>query len=217
MLQLELPPRAALGPHRFEADCLCIVVAGGIDCEGEGRFGPSDLRFCGAGHCSAAMRADEQGATVLLVATAGELGIDWAPDPQFAASCAKRVSFGDVPFADFPDEAGRDTQPVQPLFSDGPYLLRTRFAPDFVAGEHWHDYDTVYFILDGAMQFGPREPWYHRGDLRWVKGGHAYGPEQPGPEGVEFLLLSCGGPISLHWADLERAPRGRVFASDHPG
>ena len=216
MLQLELPPGVVLGPHRFLADCLCIVVSGGVDCDGEGHFGPPDMRFCGAGHGSAGMRAGEQGATVLLVATAGELGIDWSPEAPLTTLCAKRVSFGDVDFVDFPDAAGRDTQPVQPLFTDGPHLLRTRFAPDFVAGEHWHDFDTVYCILDGAMQFGPREPWYRRGDLRWVKGGHAYGPEQPGPEGVEFLLLSCGGSISLRWADLEAAPHGRVFVSDQP-
>lgn len=212
MLQLAFPAGAALGPHRYASDCLCIVVEGSVSCAGEGTFSTRDLRWCEAGHYSGGITAGEQGVTLLFVATAGELTLEWGVEEQAAANArCKRVGFDDVAFVDFPDAAGRDTQPVQALFTDGPYLLRTRFVPDFVAGEHWHDFDTVYYVLAGAMQFGPQEPWYHPGDVRWVKGGHAYGPEQPGPEGVEFLLLSCGGPVSLRWADLETAPRGRIF------
>ena len=118
----------------------------------------------------------------------------------------------DVEFREFPDAAGRETQPVQLLFTDDPYVLRTRFAPTFSAGEHWHEFDTIYVITAGSMRFGPCEPVYEAGDVRWVKGGHAYGPEHPGPQGVEFFLISLGGPVSLHWADLEPAPHGRLTA-----
>lgn len=218
LMQLELPPRAALGPHRYASDCLCIVVQGRVACAGEGEFGPRDVRWCGAGHCSDGMVAGEEGATILLTGTAGTLELDWSCDaPVPGHSRCKRVGFDEVDFVNFPDAAGRDTQPVQPLFTDEPYLLRTRFVPEFTAGEHWHDFDTLYFILAGAMRFGPQEPWYRAGDLRWVRGGRAYGPEQPGPDGVEFLLLSCGGPISLRWADLELAPHGRILAREGLG
>jgi hypothetical protein len=109
----------------------------------------------------------------------------------------------------FHDPAGRPTLPVQPLLNDDPFLLNTRFKPDDIIGEHWHDFGTLYFITAGTMRFGD-EGWFRVGDIRWVRGGHSYGPEEPGPDGVEFLLLSCGGPVALHWADLERAPHGSV-------
>ena len=83
--------------------------------------------------------------------------------------------------------------------------LRTRFDATFIAGEHWHDFDTLYFISDGRMQFGD-EGWFDRGDIRAVHGGHSYGPERPGTEGVEFILVSVGGPVVLHWSDLEPPP-----------
>ena len=90
------------------------------------------------------------------------------------------------------------------------YLLRTRFEPDYIAGEHWHDFSTLYFITQGRMQFGD-EGWFEVGDIRWVRGGHSYGPERPGPDGVEFFLLSCGGPVALHWSDLESPPHGKLL------
>lgn len=215
MLQLEMPPHAAVGPYRFDTPCLAVVLRGAVEYGAESTCGPEDLRWCGAGHAGAGFRAGAEGAALLLVGTQGALSIDWGATAGPSSTVCKRVGFADVTFVDFPDDAGRDTQPVQALFTDDPYLLRTRFAPDFVAGEHWHDFDTVYFVLAGSMQFGPQEPVYHRGDLRWVRGGHAYGPEQPGAEGVEFLLLSCGGPVSLHWADLKPAPKGRIAPLAH--
>ena len=213
MFQLEFSGGASVGPHHYPGDCLMVVVRGRVDCAGEGAFGPEDIRWCRSGHTSEGITAGSQGATLLFVATAPGADIAWSfGGAAGGKSSCKRVSFADVAFVDFPDAAGRDTQPVQALFTDGPHLLRTRFAPEFMAGEHWHDFDTVYLVLDGAMRFGPQEPWYRTGDLRWVRGGHAYGPEQPGPDGVEFLLLSCGGPVSLHWADLVPAPRGPISA-----
>jgi hypothetical protein len=46
--------------------------------------------------------------------------------------------------------------------------------------------------------------------VRQVTGGYSYGPEEPGDDGVEFVLVSVGGPVMLHWADMEPAPRGQL-------
>lgn len=122
------------------------------------------------------------------------------------------VHSAQMPWQQFEDPAERPTQPVQMLL-DVPDLcvLRTRFAPGFSAGEHWHDFDTWYFITDGDMRFG-HEGVYAAGEVRQVQGGYSYGPETPGEHGVEFVLVSVGGPIALHWADLQAAPKGRLPA-----
>jgi hypothetical protein len=109
----------------------------------------------------------------------------------------------------FDDPAGRPTQPVQVLMEGGLSVLRTRFKPDFTAADHWHDFDTWYFITGGSMRFG-HEGIYSKGEVRQVSGGYSYGPEEPEEDGVEFVLVSVGGPVALHWADLEKAPNGRL-------
>lgn len=119
------------------------------------------------------------------------------------------INASDRPWQDFEDPAGRPTQPVQVLLDGNLSALRTRFVPTYEAGEHWHDFDTLYFITQGDMQFG-NEGQYHTGDIRHVRGGFSYGPEKPGPDGVEFVLLSLGGPVALHWADLTPAPKGAL-------
>lgn len=50
------------------------------------------------------------------------------------------------------------------------------------------------------MSFNDGSGWYSEGDLRWVRAGVTYGPEEAGPEGCEFLLISYG-PINIQWAD----------------
>ena len=47
---------------------------------------------------------------------------------------------------------------------------------------------------------------FRPGDIRWVKAGHSYGPEEAGEEGVQFHLFSLGGDIGLNWADLYEVP-----------
>ena len=223
ILELMLSPNATLPPHRLRADGLCLFDAGSLSVVGEGEYGVDDLRFVPSTALTPRARAGEAGARVLILGLDGPAELVIAKDASEAAELAapqnareavarteRRASLRDTPFLDFPDAAGRETQPVQLLFTDGPFALRTRFNPSFSAGEHWHDFDTVYFVREGGMQFGPQEPWYSAGDIRWVRGGHAYGPEQPGPAGVDFVLVSLGGPVSLHWADLEAAPRGRI-------
>lgn len=223
ILELMLAPNATLLAHRPRADSLFLIDSGSLNVVGEGEYGVDDLRFVPNSALTPHARAGEAGARVLILGLDGPAELVVAKDaseaaeqaaPQSASEAAartvRRANLRDTPFLDFPDAAGRETQPVQLLFTDGPFALRTRFNPTFSAGEHWHDFDTVYFVREGGMQFGPQEPWYSAGDIRWVRGGHAYGPEQPGTAGVDFILVSLGGPVSLHWADLEAAPRGRI-------
>lgn len=53
---------------------------------------------------------------------------------------------------------------------------------------------------------------YEPGDVRWVKGGTAYGSESAGPDGCEFYIVSLGPfdvcdpetnpPPNGHWSDV---------------
>ena len=122
---------------------------------------------------------------------------------------SQTISGAGRPFVDYPDPNDRPTQPVQVLSEGSVSVLRTRFSPDFCAAEHWHDFDTWYFILAGSMRFG-EEGIYNAKDVRQVEGGFSYGPEDPGPEGVDFILVSVGGPVALHWSDLETPPNGSL-------
>jgi len=105
----------------------------------------------------------------------------------------------------FDDPHGRPTTPVRVLRMNDPYILEADFPPHFYAGLHWHPHDTIYLITAGSMRFGD-EGVFTEGEVRWVRGGHAYGPETAGPEGVRFHLISLGGPVGLNWADLYEVP-----------
>lgn len=140
--------------------------------------------------------AGPSGANIYCIAPAEDIGRE-IPSQQIVSA--------NLPWQNFDDPAGRPTQPVQVLLEGSLAVLRTRFDPDYIAGEHWHDFDTLYFITDGRMQFGD-EGWFEQGDIRAVHGGHSYGPERPGVNGVEFLLISLGGAVALHWSDLEPPP-----------
>jgi mannose-6-phosphate isomerase-like protein (cupin superfamily) len=218
LLQATFPPNFHAGLHWHPYDTIYLFTAGEMIVGGEGSYKPGDIRWVKAGHVYGPEEAGPGGVEFFLLSQGGEVGLNWADLYDVPAELAERassfaspwgrVNVNEVAWEDFPDPAGRPTQPVQVLAAEDPYILRTRFVPDYIAGQHWHDFDTVYFVTAGSMQFGPQEPWYEAGDIRWVKGGHAYGPEQPGPEGVEFILISIGGPVNLHWADLEAAPKG---------
>jgi redox-sensitive bicupin YhaK (pirin superfamily) len=105
----------------------------------------------------------------------------------------------------FHDPHGRPTTPVRMLKTDGPSFLETKFDPDFYIGHHWHPFDTLYFLMEGNMTIGP-EGNFVPGDIRWIKAGHAYGPEVAGPDGVRFFLMALGDEIGLNWADLYDTP-----------
>jgi redox-sensitive bicupin YhaK (pirin superfamily) len=117
----------------------------------------------------------------------------------------ERIHPGDTPWQVFHDPHGRPTTPVRLLRSDDPYLLEADFPPGFYAGLHWHPFDTIYLFTAGEMRVGA-EGAYRPGDIRWVRAGHVYGPEEAGPDGVAFYLLSLGGEVGLNWADLYEAP-----------
>lgn len=148
-----------------------------------------------------------------VAVSAGHAELVWSllelPESLQPVADALTVGAAERPWQDFADPAGRPTQPVQVLLEGPLSALRTRFVPSYEAGEHWHDFDTLYFIMAGDMQFG-FEGQYYTGDVRQVQGGYSYGPEKPGPSGVEFVLFSCGGPVNLHWSDREVPPRGSL-------
>lgn len=106
----------------------------------------------------------------------------------------------------FPDSHNRPTTPVRILKSTDPYILQADFPAHFHADLYWHPHDTIYLITKGRLRFGD-EGWFEPGDVRWVKAGHSYGPEEAGPEGVQFFLVSLGGAIGLNWSDLYEVPK----------
>ena len=217
--ELELPASCNLGPHWFAADTLWIPQHGSFTPAEEGDYQPGDLRMVRAGMVCSGITSGAEGCRLLLISlglSADLHSADEAASTELTARLAgfdspwQRVSMNDIAWQEFDDPAGRPTQPVQILFDTDPYVLRTRFVPGFSAAEHWHDFDTLYLITRGRMRFGD-EGWYETGDIRWVSGGQSYGPEEPGSEGVEFILISSGGPVVLHWADLEPPPRGKLI------
>ena len=99
------------------------------------------------------------------------------------------------------------TEPVKIQFlgenwEKGPWILPNRFGPNVKADKHAHNHDTVYYILSGSMTFNDGSGWYKEGDLRWVRANVEYGPEEAGPDGCDFLLISQG-PIDIQWVGAE--------------
>ena len=220
LIEAKFPPDFYAGDHWHPYDTIYVFTQGEMKVGGEGSYKPGDIRWVKAGHVYGPEEAGPEGVQFYLLANGGEVGLNWADLVDVPAELTERLATVDKPWGRvtmddiepemFEDPAGRETQPCSMLCLDDPYILRTRFDPAYIAGAHWHDFDTVYFVTDGSMQFGPQEENYETGDIRWVKGGHSYGPEVPGPDGVEFILVSLGGPVSLHWADLEDAPNGSI-------
>lgn len=173
---------------------LYLLTAGELRLGAEQTFGSGDLYWCETD--KEPLVAGNDGATFYAIETLQSIGRE-LPTQNIVGSA--------IPWEHFDDPAGRPTQPVQVLLEGSLSALRTRFDPSYIAGEHWHDFDTLYFISDGRMQFGD-EGWFDQGDIRAVHGGHSYGPERPGTDGVEFVLISLGGPVALHWSDLEPPP-----------
>lgn len=116
-----------------------------------------------------------------------------------------RIHPADTDWEMFHDPHERPTSPVRMLKTDAPALLEVDFPPNFYAGMHWHPFDTLYFVTEGEMLIGP-EGSFLPGDVRWVKAGHPYGPEEAGPDGVRFFLISLGNEVGLNWADIYDVP-----------
>ncbi len=80
----------------------------------------------------------------------------------------------------------------------GPWIVPNKFPPNTSAGRHSHPNDTIYIVMRGSLTFNDGTGWYKPGDVRWVRADHCYGPEESGPDGCEFILVSSG-PIDVNW------------------
>lgn len=130
-----------------------------------------------------------------------------------AAPEREPITVANLPWQGFTDETG--FIPDGPTFkalmdNDDPEKMFAlfRFPPNYSAPSHWHPSDTIYIITQGVFLVEGEKP-YHPGDVRWVKGGYAYGRETAGPEGCEFYLAALG-PFAVHNPDEVAPPRGRV-------
>jgi hypothetical protein len=109
----------------------------------------------------------------------------------------RAIHIDDVPWEDFedPNEPGRGVGPLVRYLVDpssGNRVMHIRSWPARGrAAPHWHLSDTVYIVTKGEF-IVEGEGSYREGDLRWVRGGFAYGPEQCGPDGVEYMFFSLG-------------------------
>ncbi|MFK7912323.1 MAG: hypothetical protein AB8B93_00290 [Pseudomonadales bacterium] len=191
LTELQVHAGAAVHP---QARSLYLLTAGQLTIAGGETLHVGDLQWFS--ETKTEMRAGAAGAQCYCLQPQANLGAEL--EYQTITSSA-------LPWQEFDDPAGRPTQPVQVLLDGSLSVLRTRFDPAYIAGEHWHDFDTLYFIESGRMQFGD-EGWFETGEIRAVHGGHSYGPERPGSAGVEFVLVSVGGPVALHWSDLDPPP-----------
>ncbi len=191
LTEAQLPPS---GEWSMPPGTLCLLTSGALTGQDGTTLERGDMYWRPSE--SVTFAVGPAGATAYCIAPRQGIGQDVPSQPVTSAK---------IPWEKFDDPAGRPTQPVQVLMDGSLSALRTRFDPDYIAGEHWHDFDTLYFISAGRMQFGD-EGWFEQGDIRAVHGGHSYGPERPGTEGVEFVLISLGGPVALHWSDLEPPP-----------
>ena len=105
------------------------------------------------------------------------------------------IRIEDEPWVDYTDPFEvRDPGPlvrwlVHP--DTGNRVMHVRSSSGRKAKPHWHLSDTLYIVTRGEMHVEGEEP-YRTGDMRWVRGGFAYGAESPGPDGVDFLFISLG-------------------------
>ena len=86
------------------------------------------------------------------------------------------------------DDTWRKTIVAPPM---GEAVFYVRLGPGAASPRHWHPSDTVYIVRRGELVI-PGEGTYREGEVRWVRGGTAYGPEMGGPDGVEFWFVSMG-------------------------
>jgi mannose-6-phosphate isomerase-like protein (cupin superfamily) len=117
------------------------------------------------------------------------------------------------PWDDYSDplEPGRAPGPLVRWLVDpasGNRVMHVKSWPGRTATPHWHLSDTVYIVTKGEFIVEGEDEPYREGDLRWVRGGFAYGPERCGPDGVEYLFISLG-PYDKLEPDEFPPPRGR--------
>jgi hypothetical protein len=121
------------------------------------------------------------------------------------------VRLTDIPFAIVLPDPGDGTPftwrrtLVDP--SSGHAVFNVRFGPGQRGEPHWHPSDTLYVFLAGELTV-EGEATYREGEVRFVRGGFAYGAEVGGPNGCEFIFVSLG-PYGRFDPDVERPPLGR--------
>jgi quercetin dioxygenase-like cupin family protein len=75
--EVTFPPHATLGVHSHPCDTLYVIQSGEFIVEGEGSYGPGELRWVRAGVMYGPERAGAEGAVVLIVSTNGSFGVRW--------------------------------------------------------------------------------------------------------------------------------------------
>ena len=214
--EASLEPNYLAESHWHPFDIVQIFLEGEFIVEDEGSFFPGDIRWVKAGH-SSVEGASDQGSRFYLIALGGDIPLMWDDLYQVPKDLKNQLSKRGSPVGSanvnkikselFHDPHGRPTQPIKIISNENPWVIETTFDADYIASDHWHAHNTLYFIMEGEMEFGPDEPLYKKGDIRVVKGGYSYGPEKPGKDGVKFILISNGGPVDLNWSDITPPPR----------
>lgn len=213
--EASLRPGYVAESHWHPYDIVQIFLEGEFIAKDEGSFYPGDVRWVKAGH-SSVEGAGMDGSRFFLIALGGDIPLMWDDLYETPTDLLKQLKERGSPVGSanvnkitaelFYDPHNRPTQPVKNICNESPWIIETTFAPDYIADEHWHKNNTLYFIMDGEMEFGQEEPLYKTGDIRVVNGGYSYGPEKPGKEGVTFILISNGGPVDLNWSDIDTPP-----------
>ncbi len=110
----------------------------------------------------------------------------------------RRVTIDDIDIVKYEDPAHMSPYlETRRLFS-GPDVMQITFPPNTRLEHHAHPADTLYIFQAGEFHI-EGEDVYHAGDIRWVKGGFAYGPEWSGAEGATFLIVAVSGPHGITW------------------
>jgi ectoine hydroxylase-related dioxygenase (phytanoyl-CoA dioxygenase family) len=126
-----------------------------------------------------------------------------------------------------PDDIEPASDPTSPqstvrLFEDGfgqqgaPFVMLVSDPPDHTRAAHHHHGDVFYVYVQGEHHVHG-ERTYRAGDVRWVRAGHAYGPETTGPDGGSWWVLSYANPIPVdHGAQAPAAARSHAASTDGP-
>ena len=115
-----------------------------------------------------------------------------------------------LPWEKFVDANGKDLGVRMKWLVDpalGKNCMLLHLPPNHRAAPHWHTSDTLYLVTQGELVI-EGEGSFSPGQVRWVRGGFAYGSEGAGPEGCEFYFFSLG-PYGQHDPEIEPPPLGR--------
>jgi quercetin dioxygenase-like cupin family protein len=74
------------------------------------------------------------------------------------------------------------------IVSREPLVLENTFAAGTRLPVHSHGCDTLYVFKEGEFHI-EGEGVFHAGDIRFVRAGHAYGPEWAGPDGAVLQII----------------------------